>query len=193
MPAPAQAAPRDFSLPAAPLTFAAEGKVLAEIAPAELVKMAPPVEITVVDPLYHRPKRFRALPLRPLLEKAFGAEWQPVAARDFLLRARDGFTVPISGARLFEDGAFIAFADLDVPAWEPIGQTHASPAPFYLVWTKPEQQATEDYPRPYQLARIEVASVEQVFPHVVPSGRRRTRRRRGALAPSVRGAWRATR
>ena len=59
---------------------------------------------------------------------------------EFILRASDGYTVPISGQRLLELGAYIAFADLDVPEWEPIGTQKAHPGPFYLVWRGPGQQ-----------------------------------------------------
>jgi len=142
--------------------------VVAELSPDDLVRAAPPVDVAVFDPLYKGSRRYRALPLRSLLEAGFPRSLWPLEAHDFLLRARDGFTVPISGARLLEEGALLAFADLDHPGWEPVGPTRALPGPLYLVWSRPDQLDVTDHPRPYQLARIDLARIEDVFPHAVP-------------------------
>jgi mono/diheme cytochrome c family protein len=67
-----------------------------------------------------------------------------------------------------EDGAYVAFEDLDVAGWEPIGPKAANPAPFYLVWSKTEQGNLETHPRPWQLSQIEIMKFEVAYPHTVP-------------------------
>lgn len=167
----AASAPSTVPHSAAQLMFARNGTPLATLTLDQLRAIAPPEDLTSFDPYYQRVKHFRVIPIEPVLARAFGADaTHPLTREQFVLRARDGYTVPIAGERLLEGGACIAIADLDVPAWEPIGQQHANPGPFYLVWRHPTQQDLEAHPRPWQLASIEIAPFASVFPHTVPEG-----------------------
>jgi mono/diheme cytochrome c family protein len=154
----------------AKLAFANEGKELRTVAISELTRDVPVETFTAFDPYYNKKKTYRALPLRPVLERGFAGVAGPLEQHDYVLRARDGFTVPLSGVRLLEPGAYIAIADVEVPAWEPIGPQQANPGPFYLVWRGEKQQDLETHPRPWQLATIEIARFDATFPHTVPTG-----------------------
>lgn len=134
-----------------------------------LLKAIPAETIKQHDPYYNKEKTYRGVPLSRVVEMAFKDE-EGLPTKEFVLRARDGYTVPMRGVKVFEEGAYIAFEDVDVPGWEPIGQQRANPGPFYLVWAKSEQTNLETYPRPYQLASIEIADFETVFPLTVPKG-----------------------
>jgi mono/diheme cytochrome c family protein len=151
----------------ASLAFVDEGKPVATLERAALEAKVKPERWSAYDPYYNRKKSYLALPLRPVLEAGFG---RVDPGEQFLLKARDGYTVPISGARLLEPGAYVAVADLDRPGWEPIGPQQANPGPFYLVWRNDNQQDLESHPRPWQLATIEKARFEQVYPHTDPTG-----------------------
>jgi mono/diheme cytochrome c family protein len=154
------------SVPEATLSFARDGKPIGALTTGQLRDKAE--RITAVDPYYKKQKRWLAVPIGEVLARGFGK--LPAAGDELLMRAKDGYTVPVAAARLAESGAYLAIADLDLPAWEPIGPQRSDPAPFYLVWTGATQQDLEAYPRPWALASIEIARVETVFPHVVPSG-----------------------
>lgn len=151
----------------ASLTFARDGKTVVTLTLAELVAAVPPQTVSVFDPYYGKNKRFRALPLAGVLARGFGAD-AGLAREEFVFRARDGFAVPMRGARVTEPGAYLAFQDLDVPGWEPIGPRKVDPAPFYLIWTKPGQTDLVAYPRPWQLETIEIARFEAIYPHTSP-------------------------
>ncbi len=153
------------------LTFARNGAAPTTLTFEQLTSIVPPEEIIGFDPYYGRVKRYRVVPIEPILARAFGGDSNhPLAREQFVIRALDGYTVPMSGERLLEGGACIAFADLDVPAWEPIGPRRANPGPFYLVWRNANQADLETHPRPWQLASIDIAPFEAVFPHTVPAG-----------------------
>lgn len=137
---------------------------------AQIEAVAPAETVTVFDPYYQRTKTFRAVPIASLLPAAFGATAAALQKLDFVLRARDGYAVPFTGARLFEKGGYIAVADVEVPGWEPIGEQRANPGPFYLVWSEPSQRSFETYPRPWQLATVEIAPFAVTYPHTVPTG-----------------------
>lgn len=154
----------------ASLSFVAGGKAVREITLGEMLRDLPVETFTAHDPYYNREKTFRAVPLADLVRKGLAGGPEPLPAQQYVLRARDGYTVPMRGSRVFEAGAYVAFADVEVPGWEPIGPQRASPGPFYLVWRGKEQQSLEVYPRPWQLASIEIARFEDLFPHTAPGG-----------------------
>lgn len=180
-PAPGTAAPDAASSApeaGAALRFVRPGQPPRTLLLSELVRTIPPVEISTRDPYYGRTKRFRALPVAALLQAGFGPG--DLRDADFVLRARDGYAVPLAGARLLEDGAYVALADLDVPAWEPIGPQRAHPGPLYLIWAHPQQGQLATHPRPWQLAAIEITGGDSLYPHAAPVGL-------GADAPAALG------
>jgi mono/diheme cytochrome c family protein len=129
--------------------------------------------VTLDDPYYQRRKSFRACPLADILRLGFAQPAAALAGENFLLRARDGYAKPATGAQLTTPGGYLAFADAerahgDDPGWEPIDRKQADPGPFYMVWALPQQTDPEQYPWPYQLTTIEIASMESVYPHTVP-------------------------
>ena len=131
--------------------------------------------ITIDDPYYGQRKSFLACPLADVLQLGFGQPAAALAANDFLLRARDGYAKPTTGARLAEPGAFLAFADAehargDAPGWQPIDRKQADPGPFYLVWAQPQQADPTQYPWPYQLTTVEMVALDSLYPHTVPRG-----------------------
>ncbi|GMU61551.1 MAG: hypothetical protein AMXMBFR34_33140 [Myxococcaceae bacterium] len=150
---------------AAVLAFSKPGGAPVTRTLAELKARVPQETWTAFDPYYQRPKTWRALPLDAVLKDAFPGE--DLCAADFVLTASDGYTVPLSGARLLGGGAFLAFADAD-GAWQPIGPKAAWPGPWYLVWKGAAQQDLTTHPRPWALARISIERFEDVFPRVVP-------------------------
>lgn len=133
------------------------------------LKAIPSEMVRQFDPYYAREKTYRAWPLAAVIEKGFAGE-QGLPTKEFVLRAKDGYTVPLRGAQVFEAGAYLAYEDVDAPGWEPIGQQRANPGPFYLVWANKNQTDLETHPRPYQLASIDIARFEDVFPFTVPTG-----------------------
>jgi mono/diheme cytochrome c family protein len=156
----------------ATLSFSKDGSPVRTASLAELTKTIPAETVTGWDPYYQKQKRFRGLPLTKVLEAGFGAE--ALATKEFVLRAKDGYAVYFRGSLATEAGGYVAFEDLDVPAWEPIGPQQANPGPFYVVWREPAQAELESHPRPWQLASIEMLRFEAAYPHTSP----------GALADS---------
>lgn len=120
------------------------------------------------DPYYGKEKTFRALPMKKVLAKGFEGTGVALDKEEYVLRATDGYAAPFRASLILEDGAYIAIEDALVPGWEPIGPQKANPGPFYVVWSKPEQQSLETHPRPWQLATIEIAAFEKVYPHTSP-------------------------
>ncbi|HHH28115.1 MAG TPA: cytochrome c, partial [Polyangiaceae bacterium] len=111
------------------------------------------------------------LPLRAVLEVGFAGRDLALEAQHYVLRATDGYTVPVEGSRLLEEGGYIAIDDVDTPdGWEPLGRRQVDPGPYYVVWRGDDQLDLESHPRPYMLATIEISSFETTFPKTVPTG-----------------------
>lgn len=130
--------------------------------------------VTLDDPYYGARKSFRACPLGAVLAFGFGQPVEALRGQTVVFRARDGYAKPADGALLGEPGGFVAFADADHlrgddPGWQPIDRGRVDPGPFYVVWTGPGQDPHR-YPWPYQLAEIEIAPLERLYPHIAPSG-----------------------
>jgi mono/diheme cytochrome c family protein len=153
------------------LAFSRNDHHIEDLTAEQLASISTPEPIVGFDPYYGHVKRHRAVPIEPVLEHVFAPDPEhPLRREQFVLRALDGYVVLIPGERLLEGGAAIAFEDLDVPGWEPIGPHRANPAPFYLVWRYASQQDLTTHPRPWLLASIEIGSFDAIFPHVTPRG-----------------------
>ena len=155
--------------PAAELVFAHEGNEVTRLTLAELAKGGAE-DVEGLDPYYEKDKKFRAIRLVEVLERVYAPLGLDLKSQEFILRASDGYTVPLAGERIVSGQPLLAYADLEVEGWEPIGPQQANPGPFYLVWAGAEQKDLEQYPRPWQLARVEIAPFEQVFPKTLPTG-----------------------
>jgi mono/diheme cytochrome c family protein len=159
----------------AALHFVRDGKEVRTVDLAALQAGCTVQTVTLDDPYYGRRKSFRACPLADVLRLGFGQPAAALAGENFLLRARDGYAKPATGAQLAAAGGYLAFADAerahgDDPGWEPIDRKQVDPGPFYIVWALPQQADPEQYPWPYQLTTIEIAALDSVYPHTVPRG-----------------------
>jgi cytochrome c2 len=156
-----------YSGPPRHLRFLKDSVEVRDLTFEALSKEMTPELVEGFDPYYAKSKRFRGFPLRRVLAVGFAGELE-LGKREFIFRALDGYAAYFRGALATEDGAYIAFEDADVAGWEPIGPKAANPAPFYLVWKKPEQGDLETHPRPWQLSQIEILNFEQAYPHTRP-------------------------
>jgi mono/diheme cytochrome c family protein len=153
----------------AEITFAIRGKTLRSLTRRQLTDAIAVETFTAFDPYYGKPKTYRALPLDRVLNEGFAGSDLALREQHFVLAAIDGYTVPIDGSALLAGGAYIAIEDVDAPQWQPIGPQQANPGPYYLVWRGKDQVDLALYPRPWQLARVEISEFAVSFPHTVPA------------------------
>jgi mono/diheme cytochrome c family protein len=158
------------------LTFLREGAVVKTVDRAALERSCNTATVTIADPYYGRPKRYRVCPLGDVLAIGFGSlDAGAREAPDVFFRARDGYVKPASLAHVREAGGYLAFADADRmkgddPGWEPIDRRQVDPGPYYVVWENPAEHDPNRYPWPYQLVAIELASYARRYPHTAPAG-----------------------
>ncbi|HEY8586041.1 MAG TPA: c-type cytochrome [Rhodanobacter sp.] len=116
------------------------------------------------DVAFHRPMRFRAVPLAALLKGIDrGASLQFVAS--------DGFAVEIPASLLLNTRGSQAWLAIEDPAapWPALNTRHEHAGPFYVVWTDPGAARVSTEQWPYQLASIRrLDSVAARFPALRP-------------------------
>lgn len=127
-------------------------------------------DISLYDPHYAKQKRYAAFKIYDVLQLAFGNSLEEDAYSDVAFIALDGYKAIGQIDKLKEDGGFLAFSDLDVKAWEPVGRKKAMPGPFYLVWTGELQTTAYGYPWPWQVASIQLIRFADQYPAVYPLG-----------------------
>ncbi len=153
------------------LQFFAKGKLVRALTKETLRTTLAVETFSIADHEYDdKKKTWRAVPLKPVLEAGFAGAVDDLEGQQYVLRCLDGYTVPLDGKRLLEDGGYVALADAEVAGWELVGPRQVNPSPYFVVWKKPEQQNGDAYPRPYQLVAIEIATFETTFPHLLPEG-----------------------
>ncbi len=153
---------------AADLAFKDGEKTVGTVTLTTMLASLPVEEVAAFDPYYQHDKKWRAISIENILRAGFNKEPNTLVEDEFVLRAEDGFAAYFPGRRLLEGGAYVAFKDLNGTDWEPIGPRKDNPGPFYLVWSRKEQQDLETHARPWQLASIELVSFDSQFPHVRP-------------------------
>ncbi|HLN00615.1 MAG TPA: c-type cytochrome [Bryobacteraceae bacterium] len=144
---------------------------------AQMQKRHPLGSVEVDDPVYKRKQRYQGFWLRDLF-KELSYAGHPESDVYVRFRCKDGYAPIMPLSRALKGEGLIAVRDLGAPPgknWEllpAIGQT-STPAPSYLVWVSPPGDL-EEYPWPYQIVAIELASSADVLGAAVPDDSRRS-------------------
>jgi len=170
-----------ISLLTAPRCVAAAGAPLAvspinEESLAQIQKRHPLGSVEVDDPVYKRKQRYQGFWLRDLLKDLsyIGYPESDVYVR---FRCKDGYAPIMPLAHALKGEGLIAIRDLGAPQgknWEPLPANGepSTPAPSYLVWASPAGDI-EEYPWPYQIVAIELASSADVLGSALPDDSRK--------------------
>ncbi|MDX6770363.1 MAG: c-type cytochrome [Elusimicrobiota bacterium] len=141
------------------------------VALSELKAALSSKKLEFYSPFSKKTKRYEGFALKDLLNLAYGDAWTKTEWSDAAFIALDGYQAVGALAKLDEDGAYLAFRDLDRESgWEPVGARDADPGPFFLVWTKDGQTTENAYPWPWQIAALDLVRFETRYPEVLPAG-----------------------
>lgn len=117
------------------------------------------------DPVYHKNKKFNALPLKEILEKYTALKRMNVADLKVVFECEDGYKPEMSLEKLLGSKAFLAVSDVDASKgkdWESV-ESNNKPIkmePFYVVY---EGVSADDilYKWPYNLVKIHLAPLHE--------------------------------
>jgi cytochrome c2 len=110
------------------------------------------------DPVYHKSKRFNALPLNAILKKYSSIKSLKIADYKMVFECEDGYKPEMSLEKLINANAFLAISDVDAPKgrdWEQIIKEghEMKAAPFYVVYTNVNPR-DGSYKWPYNLVKM---------------------------------------
>lgn len=140
---------------------------------SELLKRVGFKTITYKDPIFGKPKTYKAFELKNLLKLAFDKDWQRSEFSDveFVSYKGDVSMAPIH--TLKDDGCYVAFEDVDQPTWEKFPSTDGLaggeiPGPFYMFWVGVDQKASDEYLWFWQIKSLRLVRFDERFPKVLP-------------------------
>jgi len=152
------------------LTFVSGQKEVLRLTPADMAKRPSVRLVTIEDPFFKKGKRYKAVPIKDLLTAAYGGSWGENTLGEVLFDALGGYRSHARVSVLMNDGGMVAFADADKLDWETIPGKSGTPAPFYLIWTGPEQGPKKGFPWPWQLTGVKMTVLEDEYPKALPKG-----------------------
>jgi cytochrome c2 len=124
------------------------------------------------DPVYHKTKKFNALPLKEILEKFSSVKNLNAADTKVVFECEDGYKPEMPLEKLLSAKAFLAISDVDAPKghdWEQLlknGQD-VKMEPFYVVYEGVSPK-DGDYKWPYNLVKIHFAPLHENDAILVP-------------------------
>ena len=143
------------------LDFVGRDGIRRTLSRRQLSSQAPESVVEVYDPTYHKRKRYRAMPLVPVLRAGFGVDHAGLEKMQMLFEAADGYQSPVDGRRLYEGQPWLAVEDLDVAGWEAIpGHNGTKPGPLYVIWRQESGRDTKRFSWMWQLRAIKIASAD---------------------------------
>lgn len=123
------------------------------------------VVIVKPDPVYHKNKRFNALPLKDIFEKYSLIKRMNAADLKVVFECEDGYKPEMPLEKLLSAKAYLAVSDADAPkgrAWEILMKNgkETKMEPFYVVY---EGVSADDiaYKWPYNLVKIHFAPLHE--------------------------------
>jgi cytochrome c2 len=110
------------------------------------------------DPVYHKAKRYNALPLNAILEKYSNIKSLKIADYKMVFECEDGYKPEMPLEKLVNANAFLAISDIDAPKgreWEQILKDghEMKAAPFYVVYTSVNAK-DGSFKWPYNLVKM---------------------------------------
>ncbi len=117
------------------------------------------------DPVYHKTKKFNALPLKEVLEKYSLMKKLVAADTKVVFECEDGYKPEMPLEKLLSAKAFLAVSDVDAPKgreWEQILKdgNEMKAEPFYVVYEGVSPK-NGDYKWPYNLVKIHFAPLHE--------------------------------
>lgn len=123
------------------------------------------IVIVKPDPVYHKNKRFNALPLKDILEKYSSIKRMNAADLKVVFECEDGYKPEMPLEKLLSAKAYLAVSDADAPkgrVWEILEKNgqETKIEPFYVVY---EDVSGDDisYKWPYNLVKIHFAPLHE--------------------------------
>jgi len=154
------------------LEFLDEGKSVQVLTREDLAEKIPVTGLTVENPTTSQAASYQGAALTALLSRVYGDRWKSAGLVKF--ETRDGYQPVVPVANINQHSGLMAYADAGQDRLQAIGDGHGGtvdPGPFYLVWENIRDSSAKKDPWlqwPWQLAKVELTSIEREYPQTAP-------------------------
>lgn len=167
--------------PGGTLSFRDRGAAKSVLADAAVLATAPAQPLRVHEPHANAERTYQVIPLRPVLDRVYGAAWRQSDVVVF--GCVDGYQAVVPTRKLVAHEPYLAFASGDgTPFRLQNDAQHENVAlgPWYLVWKDdPSVRADGGADWPYQVVSLELDSLSRRFPRLGPPASASAAARRG--------------
>lgn len=154
------------------LQFLDAGKPIQTLTRKDLAEKIPSTRLTVENPTTSQPAPYQGAALPALLTLVYGDRWQHAELVKF--ETRDGYQPVVPVSHISQHSGLMAYADAGQDRLQALGDGHGGtvdPGPFYLVWENIQDRGARQDPWlqwPWQLAKVELTSIEREYPQTAP-------------------------
>lgn len=154
------------------LQFLDAGKPIQTLTRKDLAEKIPSTRLTVENPTTSQPAPYQGAALPALLKLVYGDRWQHAELVKF--ETRDGYQPVVPVSHISQHSGLMAYADAGQDRLQALGDGHGGtvdPGPFYLVWENIQDRGARQDPWlqwPWQLAKVELTSIEREYPQTAP-------------------------
>lgn len=154
------------------LQFLDAGKPIQTLTRKDLAEKIPSTRLTVENPTTSQPAPYQGAALPALLTVVYGDRWQHAELVKF--ETRDGYQPVVPVSHISQHSGLMAYADAGQDRLQALGDGHGGtvdPGPFYLVWENIQDRGARQDPWlqwPWQLAKVELTSIEREYPQTAP-------------------------
>ena len=154
------------------LTFQDGAEPVRQLTREEISRLLPATEFAVENPSTRQPANYRGASLADLLTLVYGERWKSAGLVKFV--TVDGYQPIVTVAAIQRHQGLMAYADAGADRLRPLGDGHGGtvdPGPFYLVWENLKDTGARTDPWlqwPWQLAKVELTSLEREYPQTAP-------------------------
>ena len=154
------------------LTFQDGAESVRQLTRDEMVRLLPATEFSVENPSTRQPASYRGASLADLLTLVYGERWKNAGLVKFV--TVDGYQPVVTVAAIQRHQGLMAYADAGADRLRPLGDGHGGtvdPGPFYLIWENLKDTGARTDPWlqwPWQLAKVELTSLEREYPQTAP-------------------------
>lgn len=154
------------------LEFLDAGKPVQTLTRKDLAEKIPPTRVTVENPSTTKAATYQGAALPALLTLVYGDRWKNAGLVKFI--TRDGYQPVVPVTHISQHSGLMAYADAGQDRLQALGDGHGGivdPGPFYLVWENIQDSAARKDPWlqwPWQLAKVELTSIEREYPQTAP-------------------------
>jgi cytochrome c2 len=154
------------------LQFLDAGQPVQTLTRKDLAEKIPATPLTVENPTTSQAVTYQGAALSALLSQVYGDRWRSAGLVKF--ETRDGYQPVVPVAVINQHAGLMAYADAGQDRLQVIGDGHGGtvdPGPYYLVWENIKDSGAKKDPWlqwPWQLAKVELTSMEREYPQTAP-------------------------